>query len=96
MTECKDTLKYVNVQDNKPVNDGIPEMIKFIKECKNLEYLNISDVPMTKSNCKLVYPAIIEACKSGSKLKTLEWNYVLGCSISTAKEFLKELSSNYV
>lgn len=69
-------------------------MIKFIKECKNLEYLNISDVPMTKSNCKLVYPAIIEACKSGSKLKTLEWNYVLGCSISTAKEFLKELSSN--
>ena len=94
MTECKATLKHVNVQDNKQVNSGVPEMIRFIKECKNLEYLNISDVPMTKANCKLVYPAVIEALTSGSKLKTLEWNYVLGCSPTTAKNFLLELSSS--
>ena len=94
LVECKDSLKYVNVQDNKKVNASIPEFVNFIKSCNNIEYLNISDLPMTKANCKLVYKALIESFKSGSNLKHLEWNYVLSCSSTTAQAFLTELSAS--
>jgi len=59
LVECKATLKHVNVQDNKKVNASVSEMTNFIKKCTNVEYLNISDLPMTKSNCKLVYQSLI-------------------------------------
>jgi Ran GTPase-activating protein (RanGAP) involved in mRNA processing and transport len=82
--DCKDTLKSVNIQDNKSINKAIPELATFIKECKNLEYLNISDLKMTKSNCQLIQSAIIETICPTMKLQELEWNYDLAVSTSTA------------
>ena len=93
LVDCKQTLKHVNVQDNKRVNASIPEFVNFIKTCTTLDYLNISDLPMTRSNCKLIAQALIESFKSGSQLKHLEWNYVLSCSPTTAQTFLSDLSA---
>ena len=82
--DCKATLKSVNIQDNKSINKAIPELATFIKECTNLEYLNISDLKMTKSNCQIIQSAIIETINPSLKLRELEWNYDLAVSTSTA------------
>ena len=48
LVQCKNTLKYVNIEDNKSINKAIPELIEFINTCKCVEYLNISDLKMKK------------------------------------------------
>ena len=92
--DCKATLKSVNIQDNKSINKAIPELATFIKECNNVEYLNISDLKMTKSNCLTIQEAVISAISPSMKLKELEWNYDLAVSTSTAQSFLNGLSEN--
>lgn len=90
--DCKGTLKSVNIQDNKSINKAIPELANFIKECTNVEYLNISDLKMTKANCLIIQQAIIDAIGPSLKLKELEWNYDLAVSTSTAQTFLSGLA----
>uniref|UniRef100_A0A7S3MZB4 Uncharacterized protein n=1 Tax=Strombidium inclinatum TaxID=197538 RepID=A0A7S3MZB4_9SPIT len=92
LAECKDTLKSVNIQDNKSINKAVDELITFIGACKELEYLNISDNKMRKKYCKKVIPAIMQALKDGSKLSDFQWNFDLACSSTLAKQFLSELS----
>lgn len=36
LSQCAETLTYVNFQDNKSINRAIPELIEFITTCKNL------------------------------------------------------------
>jgi hypothetical protein len=59
-----------------------------------VEYLNISDLKMTKSNCLTIQEAVISAISPSMKLKELEWNYDLAVSTSTAQTFLNGLSEN--
>jgi Ran GTPase-activating protein (RanGAP) involved in mRNA processing and transport len=60
LVECKDTLKSVDINDNMSINKSIPQLTKLIKECKNLEYLNISDLNMKKKNCVEISKVLIE------------------------------------
>lgn len=92
--DCKATLKSVNIQDNKSINKAIPELANFIKECTNVEYLNISDLKMTKPNCLIIQQAIVDAIGPQLKLKELEWNYDLAVSTSTAQTFLSGLAEH--
>lgn len=92
LVDCKDTLKSINIEDNKSINKAVDELARAIKECSNLEVLNISDLTMTKTNCRVIQKAIIDALKSGSNLKEIIWNQDLSCSTSTAAEFLDSLS----
>jgi len=52
LIECKNTLKYIRVDDNKSINKAIPELCRVFEECTNLEYVNISDNSMKKSFTK--------------------------------------------
>ena len=72
---CKNTLTYVDISDNKSINEAIPELEVMIKECKNMSYLNISDLNMQKKHCRTIGNAIIESCSYGSMLDTLIWNF---------------------
>ena len=83
----------MNIQDNKSINLAIPELANFIKECTNLEYLNMSDLKMNKANCQIIYKAITDAINPQMKLRELEWNYDLAVSTSTAQSFLTDLAS---
>ena len=85
LIECKKTIKYVNIEDNDSINMAIEPLCKFIKECKNLEHLNISKLKMRKTHFEKVYSSFIVAINSGSKLETLKWNYDF-MSISRAAE----------
>jgi Ran GTPase-activating protein (RanGAP) involved in mRNA processing and transport len=88
---CKDTIREVNISDNKSINRAIPQLVDFIKKCTKLEQLNISDLKMKKKNCKLVADAIVESQNNSSSLKQLTWNFDLAVSNSTAKDFLNKL-----
>jgi Ran GTPase-activating protein (RanGAP) involved in mRNA processing and transport len=94
LVDCAATLKSVNIQDNKSINKAIPELTKVIEKCHNLEYLNISDLKMSKKNCMIIQQAFTNALKPGYKLRELEWNYDLAVSPSTAKIFLGNLANN--
>jgi Ran GTPase-activating protein (RanGAP) involved in mRNA processing and transport len=85
LIECKKTIKYVNIEDNDSINMAIEPLCKFIKECLNLEHLNISKLKMRKTHFEKVYSSFIIAINSGSKLETLKWNYDF-MSISRAAE----------
>jgi hypothetical protein len=80
------------VNDNKSINKAIPELINFVLSCKKLEYLNISNLNMTKHNCMKTADGIIEAIKVGSNLRELVWDSDLIVSHSTATDFLKRVS----
>ena len=60
MAKCKNTLRYVNISDNKSINKAIPELITLLNECKEtLTYINISDLNMKPKYLKEVSDAII-------------------------------------
>jgi Ran GTPase-activating protein 1 len=42
LPSCKDTIEYVDVSDNL-IKRSTAEMIEFIKTCKEVKYLNLSD-----------------------------------------------------
>jgi Ran GTPase-activating protein (RanGAP) involved in mRNA processing and transport len=71
---------------------AVPELAEFIKQCTSLEYLNISDLKMTKSNCIIISEALTDAMSTSSSLRELEWNYDLAVSNTTAKTFLTTLA----
>lgn len=80
LVQCKETLAYVDIQDNKSINRAIPELVNFLSECKNIETLNISDLELKRKHVPLVKDALVAALNSGSKLRELIWNYDLSCS----------------
>ena len=64
-----------------------------ILNCKELEYLNISNMHMKKGNAQTISNALIDVMRSGdSKLKELYWGDALNNCSSVATQFLKELS----
>lgn len=66
LVECKSTLTYVDIQDNKSINRSIAELTTFLKECKNVEVLNISDLHMKKKHVSVVAAALVESINGGS------------------------------
>jgi len=92
LVDCKDTVKYVNVSDNKSINRAIDELCLVFEKCTYLEYINISDNNMRKKHFKQVCDSIITGMKHGSRLHTLVWSYDLGKSPSITRTFLKELA----
>jgi Ran GTPase-activating protein (RanGAP) involved in mRNA processing and transport len=84
MVKCSGTLKSLNIEDNKSINRAIPDLVNVIHSCKNLEYLNISDLNLKKKFANDVVSALLESLQSGSKIHTLVWNFDLVCSQSIA------------
>jgi len=68
-------------------------LINCIKQCKNLQTLNISDLNIKRKYISEVSAAIIESLSQGLKLETLIWNYDLAKSNTKAKEFLNEIEN---
>ena len=63
-----------------------------IKECTNLQYLNISDTTMKKKNCAIIVDAIADSVNSGSRLNTILWNFTLQKTTSNAKNLITKLA----
>jgi len=49
LLECKDTIEYVDVSDNL-IKRSTDEMVEFIKTCKNIKHLCMSDSLIKKDN----------------------------------------------
>jgi len=77
LTDCANTLEYADISDNKSVNNAIPELALMIKQCKNLRFLNISDIGIKNKHCDTISDAIVSALNSGSHLTTLHWNFTM-------------------
>lgn len=92
LVDCKDTLKELIINDNKSINRAVPQLIECIKNCHNLEVLNISDLNLKHKYINSVVDAIIESLETNKKLHTLIWNYDLSRSHSAAKSFIQRLS----
>ena len=88
MVDCRDTVKYINVKDNRSINKAIGELCQVFEKCINLELIDISDNNMEKQYFKQVCDSIIKGVKNGSKLQTLVWSYDLRKSPSITKSFL--------
>ena len=66
MIACKDTIREITIQDNKSINRAIPDLINCIKECKNLQLLNISDLNIKRKYIEQVSTALLETLREGS------------------------------
>ena len=67
-------------------------MKEVILKCKELETLNIANMPMKKPNAVLIANALKEVIKGGSKLRELYWGDGMNNCTSVAKQFLKDVS----
>jgi Ran GTPase-activating protein (RanGAP) involved in mRNA processing and transport len=91
-SSCSESLRELHIQDNKGVNQAVPQLVELLEKCKNLEILNISDLKMKKSKAIIVRDALVKTLQNGSSLKELLWNYDLACSQTTAKSVAQEIS----
>ena len=90
LAQCKNSIEYININNNRSINKSVGELENVIKTCHNLQYLNISDLKMKKKYQKSICQAFVQSQKEGSKLQELVWNYDLQCMI--AEEFIKQLT----
>ena len=67
-------------------------MKEVILKCKELETLNIANMPMKKANAVMISNALEEVIKGGSKLRELYWGNGMTDCTSVAKQFLKDIS----
>lgn len=84
LTQCKETLRSINVSDNYGMNGAIPEFCEMMASCQRLTKLDISDLNLKRDH----FLTVAQAINQNESLADLRWNYDLQKSNTLAKQII--------